>query len=122
MGEMTPLGGEGSGQTAGLLPNQLSGEMPKKERAFAGQERVRFLRLDRWTPSVRLQWYPPAAAPPSTHPAAYFHSSLVGPSLTPLRAWENTDKMKAVPAHQGKSSLSQHHEVPRHKSTELGTG
>lgn len=122
MGEITPPDGEGSRQTAGLLPSQLRVEMPEKERAFAGQEQVGFLLLDGGTPSVRLQWYPPAAVPPSPRPAACFQSSPVGPSLSPLWGWESTDKTKAVPARQGKSSLSQHHEVPGHKSTELSTG
>lgn len=53
MGEIISLDGEGSRQTAGLLPSQLGEGMLKKQRAFAGQEQFGFLLLDGQVPSVR---------------------------------------------------------------------
>lgn len=55
MGEITLLGGEGSRQTAGLLPSQLQGGDSQEggRRAFAGQGQVGFLPLDRWSPAIR---------------------------------------------------------------------
>lgn len=77
-----------------------------------------------WTEPVcqRPWWYLSAAAPSFQLSTAYFHSSPVGPLLSPLWGWENNYKMKVMPVHQGKSSLSQHQEVAGCESMGLDTG
>lgn len=92
--------------------------MPEKE----GQEQVGFLPLDGQSLSVRDHGGTCQLLPHHSNSTAYFHSSPVGPLLSPLWGWENNYKMKVMPVHQGKSSLSQHQEVAGCESMGLDTG